>query len=308
MNISVYNKEGNLNYIIDIDDDIQYINGRVSKGNFCYYKGVGVPYSGHHLKIDTKLNDDYILLKKSSIFYMGDYVQKKCFKNKFGIFQEAYQPQFTDFIGTCGQKELYLEYNSEYFKKSSIKILDIINHDKVNNQYYFKVNYLCDRKSYIKDNGDPRKLKELLDYMVKNSWCFIWDKRSINDVTPTGLVSDVADLYESNTLSNQIGSVYSILYSLYNVNKNKYLEFCLENGLKHINEMSFVFNTLIILSENDIDISEVIISNNELEIYQNIVLNYLITEYNCASCGMIERGDKVRDQYLINAKRNFNIL
>jgi hypothetical protein len=72
--------------------------------------------------------------------------------------------------------------------------------------------------------------------------------------------------------------------------------------------MSFVFNTLIILSENDIDISEVIISNNELEIYQNIVLNYLITEYNCASCGMIERGDKVRDQYLINAKRNFNIL
>lgn len=308
MEVSVYGKNGDLNYIIEIDDDITYINGRVSKGKDCYYKGVGVPYSGHHLNIKDTINFDYTLINKSSIFYMGDYVQKKCFVNKVGIFQEPYQPQFTDFIGTCGQKELYLEYNAEHFKMSSVKLLDIIQHDKINNQYYFKLNYLCDRKSFTKNNGNPHKLKSLLDYMIQNSWCFIWDKTSIADVTPDGLVSDVADLYESNTLSNQLGSIYSILYSLYNLDRNKYFDFCKVCGLDHINEMSFIFNTLILLSENGFDISELFISNNEQEIYQYIVLNYLITEYNCASCGMLERGDKVREQYLLNAKRNFGII
>jgi hypothetical protein len=308
MEIPVYNEFGIVVYTINVNDSIQYVNGRVSKGIKHYYKGLGVPYSGQHLKCNKDIPEGYTKVGSSSIFYMGDFVRKRAFENKFGIFQEPYQPQFTDFIGTCGQKELYLIYNSEHFARSSIRLLDVINHDDINNQYYFKVDYLCDRKNYISDNGNPVKLQELLDYMIKSSWCFIWDKRSINDITPDGLVSDVADLYESNQLGNQLGSVYSVLRSLYYSSVDKYMEFCRENSLSHINEMSFIFNALIILAKNNVDISELIISNNEKEIYQNIVLNYLITEYNCASCGMLERGDAVKEQYLINAKKDFGIL
>ena len=42
--ILVYDKFGSVVDTIFINDTLEHIDGRVSKGKDCYYKGVGVPY------------------------------------------------------------------------------------------------------------------------------------------------------------------------------------------------------------------------------------------------------------------------
>ena len=48
-NINVYGKTGKVENTITIDDELTYVDGRVSKGNKCYYKGAGLPYTGHYI-------------------------------------------------------------------------------------------------------------------------------------------------------------------------------------------------------------------------------------------------------------------
>ena len=102
--IHVWDADGLLFNELFIDDKLTYVNGRVSKGAKHYYKGVGIPYHSHY-RLDD-INDTYEEVKKLPVFYLGSEVIKKAFVGKTGIFQDKYQPQFTDFIGTCGSKEL----------------------------------------------------------------------------------------------------------------------------------------------------------------------------------------------------------
>ena len=148
--ISVYDPCGKEVNRLEFDENIYPVNGRVSKGDKYYYKGVGVAYQGQFL---TENFDGYEICHECDVFYMGTFVKKPCFADKYGIFQERYQPQFTDFIGSCGAKELSIIENSENFELSSVDVLDVVNYDKDNQQYYFKLDYKCGRRKYTDEIG-----------------------------------------------------------------------------------------------------------------------------------------------------------
>ena len=299
--IPIYSVNGDFVNELVIKEKLKYISGRVSKGKQHYYKGVGMPYSHHYKRdISNLSSNEYNFLGHTNIFYLGYGVENKSWKNKFGIFQERYQPFFPDYIGGCGIKERAITPNSTAFKKSSVDILDVILYDKENQQYYFKMNYRCNRKNYIKDNGSPEKLCELIEYMIDNDWNFLWDKNSINDITPEGLVSDVADLFISDELEHQFGSVYSIFYSLHKSCQKSYEEFLKYMGLKHTDKKSFVFNTIKILDDNGIDTKPLTIHDNDNANYLHSIMYYLLNGKNCAYCScdmFLAEGELVKKDY-----------
>lgn len=300
--VPIYNSVGQVVNALEIDDDLQHVNGRVSKGKKYYYKGAGAPYHGQFLSNEPQINTyGYDVVDFSDVFYMGPYARKWNFLNKSGIFQEKYQPQFTDFIGTCGVKELSIIENSEEFDLSSVVVIKAENYDVENQQYYFVLDYKCDRIKYL-DRGEPESLILLLEYMIKNDWNFIWDKTSIEDISYNGLVSDVGDLFKSGGLGNKLGTVYSVLYSLGKLRPDKYQELLRECKLQHNNDMSYVYNAVVLLHNFGVDVS-VLRSKDAIDNYKNAVLNYLITGRNCGDCCYVELGDRIREQYLSQTKR-----
>ena len=285
--IPIYDSEGTQVDSITINESIEYVNGRVCKSDTCYYKGIGIPYTSHNI-MDENLNDNYDFIEKSTVFYVGNVVSKKSFQNKTGIFQERFQPQFTDWIGSCGFKELnILEnlYDEHKFERNSIEVLSYETINEEAQQYYLKVQYSCGRKTYT-NYPNSSKLRELLDYMISANWNFPWDKDAISDISTTGLVTDVADIFYSTELMHKVGTVYSVLYSLGTKNIKLYNEFCNSTGLRNVNDMDYIFNTIFLLSENGVNTSPLMDIENPAEIYKNAVKNYLIQGKNCGFCGV----------------------
>ena len=304
--IPIYNSVGQVVNSLEIDDDLQHVNGRVSKGKEYYYKGAGAPYHGQFLASSPQVNTyGYDVVDFSDVFYMGPYARKWAFNNKSGIFQEKYQPQFTDFIGSCGVKELSIIENSEEFELSSVKVIKSVNYDVENQQYYFVLDYICGRVKYL-NMGDPLELLHLLKHMIENDWNFIWDKTSIEDISYNGFVSDVGDIFKSGNIGNKLGTIYSVLYSLGKLSPDKYAEFLRECKLEHDSDMSYVYNSISLLHRFGRDIS-VFNVGDRIDNYKNAVLNYLVTGRNCGDCCYVELGDKIREQYLFQTKRQLLI-
>ena len=302
--VFVYDKNGiHINTVV-IPDTITYVNGRVSKGDKYYYKGAGITYT-HHYSIRQDLEDQYNILGKSDIFYLGNVVEKKSFKNKSGIFQEQYQPHFTDHIGACGVKELSMIENSIDFELSSADVIKVVEIDKINKQYYLILNYKCGRNKFTKDS-DLTRVRTLLDYMIQTDWNFPWDKDSITDITDIGLICDTADIYKSSLLNHKLGTVYSLLYSMFHFDKTVYNKFIYQYQLVHTSPSSFVFNSIEILKQNNIDVSSLFVSNSLKDNYIHIVLNYLVSGKNCADCNLVDFGEKVRKQYMENTIRQLS--
>ena len=286
MNILVHDKKGSIVNSIELNDTIEYVDGRVCKGNKSYYKGVGIPYEYHHIQPE-EMSDEYDLIEKSDIFYIGNCVSKKVFSGKTGIFQEKYQSHFTDWIGACGIKELnILEnlYDEGRFEMSAIEVFGYETIDKDNQQYYLSVDYPDGRINYV-NAPNSVELRNLLDYMIQNDWNFPWDKDSISDINSKSKVTDVADLFRSDELKHKIGSVYSVLYSLYKTDKNLYLDFCNVNKIPHYGQISFVINTLTLLAYNKVDVRS-LYEKTPIATYKNIVKNYIIPGKNCGFCGV----------------------
>jgi hypothetical protein len=301
--VNVYDNQGKVINQLAVNDEIHFVGGRVSFGNKCYYKGLGLPYKSHFMtNFDT---NEYDLIEKTDIFYLGSEVSKKCFQNKFGIFQEKYQPQFEDYIGSCGVKELDIIAHSVECEKSSVRVLKSHQYDIENNQYYFELEYKCNRIGYIQD-GKPNKLYELLEYMMKENWNFIWDKNTITDISYNGLITDVGDIFQSSQLSAKLGTIYSVLYSLYHNDKEKFNAFIQYCGLEHVTPMDFIINSLQLMYTFRIDISE-IIKNSDKDTYINAVTNYLIVGKNCGDCSFIDLGNQIRDQYKENVRKQLNL-
>lgn len=286
MDILVHDKKGSIVNSIELNDTIEYVDGRVCKGNKSYYKGVGIPYEYHHIQPE-EMSDEYDLIEKSDIFYIGNCVSKKVFYGKTGIFQEKYQSHFTDWIGACGIKELnILEnlYDEGRFEMSAIEVFGYETIDKDKQQYYLSVDYPDGRINYV-NAPNAVELRNLLDYMIQNDWNFPWDKDSISDINSKSKVTDVADLFRSDELKHKIGSVYSVLYSLYKTDKNLYLDFCNVNKIPHYGQISFVINTLTLLAYNKVDVRS-LYEKTPIATYKNIVKNYIIPGKNCGFCGV----------------------
>ncbi len=286
MDILVHDKTGKVINSIELNDTIEYVDGRVCKGSKSYYKGVGIPYKYHHIQPE-QMSDEYNLIEKSDVFYIGNCVSKKVFSNKTGIFQEKYQSHFTDWIGACGIKELnILEnlYDEGRFEMSAIEVFGYETIDKDNQQYYLSVDYPDGRINYVNDSNAV-ELRNLLDYMIQNDWNFPWDKDSISDINSKSKVTDVADLFKSDELKHKIGSVYSVLYSLHETDRNLYLDFCNVNKIPHYGQMSFVINTLTLLAYNKVDVRS-LYERTPAATYKSIVKNYIIPGKNCGFCGV----------------------
>lgn len=308
MDISVYDKNGDVVDCISVNDTIEYVDGRVSKGEKYYYKGLGVPYVQHHIQPED-MTGGYDLIDVCDVFYIGNVVSKKVFSGKTGIFQEKYQTHFTDWIGACGVKELNIFenlYDEGGFEMSAIDVLERGTIDEDEQQYYLKVDYPHGRINYVVDSS-PVKLRTLLDYMIQGDWNFPWDKNSISDITFESMVTDVGDIFKSEELSNKIGSIYSVLHSLYQSNINLYYDFCKTNNLPYKNKMGIIFNTLVLLVSNKVDVNHLYMST-PIETYKNIVYNYLITGKNCGFCGVgsckrrvddnFSYGEYIREEYI----------
>lgn len=307
--VPIFNFNGDVTSELEIDDDLSFVNGRVHKGKKHYYKGVGIPYKFHFLQTD-QINDDYVKLDHTGVFYLGTRVSKKAFKGKFGIFQEKFQNFFPDFIGTCSGKEGTIVLNSETFKLSSVEVHDVVQYDKENDQSYYIVDYKCQRKRYVDNNGNPEKLYELLKFMIENNWNFLWDKNCIGDVTDQGLVSDVADLFVSDSLVHKAGTIYALLYSLRNESEKKYNEFMTYCGLVHFNKKYFVYNTLQLLERFGVSTKDMTPLNNNTLNYKHVILNYIVSGKNCAYCScdlFMSNGNAVRDQYINDVKNMFGV-
>ena len=313
MDIPVYDKKGNLVNSITLNDTIEYVDGRVYKGSKSYYKGIGIPYEYHFIQPE-EITDEYSMVEKSDVFYLGYGVSKKVFSGKTGVFQEKYQSHFTDWIGACGIKELnILEnlYDVGGFEMSAIEVFGYETIDKDNQQYYLSVDYPDGRTNYVND-PNPVELRNLLDYMIQNDWNFPWDKASISDINSKSKVTDVADIFKSDELNHKLGSVYSVLYSLHQTDKNLYLDFCSTNGMyQHCDNISFILNTLILLTYNKVDVKS-LYEKTPAATYKNIMKNYIIPGKNCGFCGVgsckrrddenLSYGEYIMKEYI----KNFN--
>lgn len=306
--IPIYDAQGQLVNQLEINDTLTFVNGRVSKGQELYYKGVGAPYRGHFI-LDDFDPAEYDVLGMTDVFYLGTQVSKHAFQNKFGIFQVRYQPFFPDFIGACSIKERAITGNAQAFKLSSVEVVDVVNYDRHNQQYYFRMRYDCGRRSYLQ-GGSPAKLKNLLDYMLRSDWNFLWDKAAINDISWDGRVSDTADLFQSDELEHQLGTVYAVLYSLAKNDFKLYVEFLDYCKLRHVDDTSYVFNSIHLLNQQGIDIAPLLPSKNPAEIYKTAVLDYLTQGKNCAYCScdmFVHAGNQVRDQYAALVRKQLDL-
>lgn len=309
--VPVYDTSGVQIDSLDIDDKLVYVSGRVSKGEKYYYKGVGIPYSGHSIRSIDELTDDYKVIDKTGVFYAPYVVQKNAFLNKFGVFQERYQPFFPDFIGSCSVKEGLIVINSMTFERSSVDVIDHIEFDQTNQQSYYIIDYLCGRKDYIDGGGMPSKITDLLEYMVTNDWNFLWDKNSIKDVSYDGRVTDLADVFKSSEIRHKLGTVYSILYSLYRISPSLYYFFLMYNNMTHTNDRSPLSNSVVMLERFGVDTQELYVTedNDSTKNYKHRILNYLVVGKNCAHCAcdlFIDSGNKVMDKYLKLAKKSLS--
>lgn len=302
--VNVYDPQGEVASQIIFEDDLEPVDGRVSKGKKHYYKGAGAPYRGQHWEPDKPVPyDGYTLIAPPEVFYMGPMVLKHCYVGKTGVFEEKFQPQFTDYIGSCGSKELDAIPNAREFGRSSmelIKTVDFWGWPGHWAQYYLVVDYKCRRRKY-RQGGEPKDLYALLDYMMQTDWNFIWDKNAIDDVSFNGLVSDVADIFHSANIKHKLGTTYAILHSLERSLPDKYAEFVDYAGLT---DQHVVFQAVSLLEKLGVDIGCMkMFKRDEFNQFVHIVFNYLIEGKNCGDCCWIGLGDEIRKQYRDQTKR-----
>lgn len=291
--VNIYDKSGEVVNVLEIQDDLTYLSGRVSKAESgLYYKGIGMPYFSH-LLIDP---GNYHVIEKAKVFYCGYAVQNSAWIGKAGIFQDRFQPYFSDFIGSCGPKELAVIRNSREFEKSAVEVLDCINFDEVNRQFYFIMNYKNDKKGYLY-GGLPADLLDLMFYMVKEGWNFPWDKSSIRDVTIGGLVSDVADMFRSKELTHQVGTIYSLLYSLSRINRKTFNSLTNYLNVGIIQDRQIPTLIIYLLEEAGINTDAIFSIDNEKYFYEHVISNWLLPGRNCAHVEDLEWGNKVRSDY-----------
>lgn len=298
--VPVYNQDGTVDKEIIIEDSLEFLGGRVWKGNKGYYKGVGVPYYRHAIPERPPKDSDYTYFGRKSNFYSGYSVERHQFMKKTGIFKEPFLPMYDDWIGGCGPKEGLLYLSSFEFKKSGVEVIDVVNVDEETNHNYYLVDYKSGRTSY-KEQGDPKEFNDLLTYMLEDDWNFLWDKKAIYDVDGNSLVTDTADLFRGSDLNYKLGTVYAALYSMHMLCNSKYHEFVEWYGLHHQDLASIVENSVAILSDNGVDISPLNVYDNRLKNYRHIILNHLVHGKNTAHCACdmyAEHGEEIKKQYI----------
>lgn len=282
-NIGIYNGNGDVVNTITLPVSLDRIEGRTAyNGKFnIYYKGVGVNYKQHSVLSPTEYDT---IVCENPVFYYGKIVQNVNWVGKFGIFQARYQPYFSDFIGSCGPKEAVIIKNSKEFSRCSVIVEDFHEYDTSNHQSYYILLYPKGRTQYTED-GSSFRLVGLLRYMVAEGWNFPWDKAAIRDISASGEVHDVADLFRSKDLRDQYGTIYSVLYSLFVCNRVKFYEFIKHFNLvcRGVSDIPF----LVVQMLRGFKVNTECFFKKDIKLdsdfYIHLVGNYLLRGRNCAA-------------------------
>jgi hypothetical protein len=298
--IPIYNRDGTQRNAIHVDDNLTFLGGRVSKGDKAYYKGVGCPYKGHHTLTP---NQEYVV-GKSPVWYSGYVVTNPKLNGKFGIFYQPYQPYFSDFVGSCGPKETNIIANSKAFPLSSVKYIDCVHFDTENKQQYFVLDYSCGRTEYLKE-GQASNLSELIECLITTGWNFPWDKAAIRDVSGKGTVSDVADMFKSTKPIHQFGTVYSLLYSLFQLSRPKFFELMQLHQLSCKTDKDIPLVAIYFLDKHGANTDSLLPKKQNTNVYSHLILK-LIDGRNCAYVEHETYGDSVKKQYHRKFKESGN--
>lgn len=209
--IPIYNKLGEKLDEFKLPEKIMPIPSK--RGGFSekgiYYKGSGIVYRNHL----TNEVSDYDKGKLNIIGNTGIIYEQylACYPDlvgKFGIFTFPHQFIFTDFEGGCGKKEMKIIENQKKFKYSAIdEIIDVIPIGiKDHNVYAYTLKEI---KGGIDDTVN------LIEYVLLNDFNTAWNKNLWGDIYAYGYVRDIEDWFVSKELNHKIGTVYSLLNSLY---------------------------------------------------------------------------------------------
>lgn len=291
--ISIYDVSGSVSDHLEIDDQISFVSGRTSKGSKHYYKGLGSWYNRHAVLQVSGLDT---IIGENPVFYYGWDVTNKNFEGKFGIFKQKYQPYFSDFIGGCGPKEANIIPNSSFFR-SALTVIDKVDYDLDNKQSYYVLDYKYSRDC-MSDGGNLKGLVDLLLIMLEGDINFPWDKTAIRDINSEGYITDVADLFTSGDIIHKYGTVYSVLYSLHQLNKSMYISLVKSLGLIYagIGDIPFVCRLILEMGNFNIELREDI--ETRAQLYTHLVGNVLLRGRNCASVEDVSFGDSVMIMYL----------
>lgn len=222
--VPLYEAHGEILSETSLPGELIPVKGRLSydPASKRYYKGAGCPYQGHYT---NTLTPDLHILGTTSVPYIRYYVSSPAFVGKRGIFRVRYQPQFQDPIGGCGPKERALLTNSQRFHLSAAEVLETIPVD--DDLTIYVLNYWGGREPF---DGNPALGARLLEYLITSGWNAPWDKNLFGDINRVGLVTDVADLFQSHETRHQFGTVYAYLYSLRAARPYEYYQMAREYG------------------------------------------------------------------------------
>ena len=294
--VGIYNCKGDEVDRITLPRPVSWIEGRISLDSHgIFYKGAGTRYRYHlYYRQDKKELDNPYGVEVINNNWVG----------KFGIFQTRRMPLFNEYVGACGPRELAIEENSKLFKLSDVIFIDRIDYDKTDKQSYYLLKYKDNRVKFL-SGGKVKNLLSLMEYVLSEDWNFPWDKGSLSDITLSGRVSDVADLFRSSLFVHKFGTVFSLVGQLQYCSLNQYFELKKILGIGHGDaEHKLIFPVLgLPYSEDVLDVTMEVIKHFGGDIsgvpedHLALILEQLIPGHNCG-CGEDDNyGEKVRDFY-----------
>ena len=302
--VNIYEVDGSVGHVLTLPENVTPVSGRTSIGDSgVYYKGVGSSYVGHSV-LDATGYDGAV---PSEVFYYGYTVKNSNWENKTGIFKTPLQPYFRDLVGSCGPKELSIVEKSEACPVSAVSVLSVHPIETLQDQYYIKLNYTVERKSWL-TYGTVEKLMDAIAATVMSGWCFPWDKAAIKDIGHTGLVTDVADMFPSTDSKHLFGSVYAVLYSLYTIHKPKFDYLVASNNFvfKDLRSIPTIALAMIDRFGVNTDFAFPKGVEDEWDVYYHLVYNCLMGGKNCAHVEKAESGDAVAEQYKAMYRKRLN--
>lgn len=297
--ISIWDKEGKEADRISLNYSISFPNkGRTSRidGTDLFLKGTGLEYRGQNLYGDFNKEDFDNLIYSDEVPGISAYGFRKSFKGKTGIFLDRYQPYFRDCIGGCGPKERKILTNQN-MPLSGLEVIEEISVNIPGHSIY-KCRYKDNRSDiYPKAN----KLLNLMELISEGIWYCPWDKNLYDDLDSFGNIRDVADWgkMDSPSFTKAMGTMYSLIYSLFKTNKNE-LDIILREFGANIEVSLVSIPTLcagLIGLFNQELVPDSVNLNIDITTYRKLYLEYILECDPCACLDLKEEFGWIKKEY-----------
>ena len=300
--IKIYNHLGQTVDVIYLPDKVNWLEGRLSSSSHgTYFKGAGCPYTGHNEV--AFFNDS--TFKEHTFYPYGVRLINPYLMGKSGIFLIRFVPVLDEYIGGCGPRERNILDNSVDFELSDVEVLGKTDISGTDHSIY-EVRYKNKRIKFI-EAPDLNNFLNLVDFMLDNDWNQPWDKDSISDVSKAGTITDVADLFRSDALIHKVGTVVSLVASLFRYNQQIYRELRKKVGVNFLYTDCGVLSYFINYTSDDCILTATTILMKKIGVifeppfsencFMDFVLSYLIPGRNCGYAQFSDRGEVIKKTY-----------